>query len=145
MTSTDTIRRPRGARLAGIAALLVVVVCVAGCRDDGPARVDVSLQDAYAAWQSDDPPLFLDVRTDAEYRQAHIDGSVHIPHTEVAQRIDEIRATGAERIIVYCERGGRSRVAEDALAAAGGFEVEHMAGDMRAWRRAKLPVVRDGG
>jgi len=105
----------------------------------------VSLKDAYAEWKSEDPPIFLDTRSETEYRQGHIEGSIHIPHTEVAGRIDELRATGESRIIVYCERGGRARVAEDALAAAGGFEVRHMEGDMRGWRRSDLPVVRGGG
>lgn len=134
-------RRPRRI-LLGLA--LACVAAVACGRNDTP-RVDVSVGEALEELRSDDPPIFLDVRSDTEYQQGHIEGSIHIPHTEVAERIDELRAVGDPRVIVYCERGGRSRVAEEALAAAGGFEVRHMDGDMRMWRRSNLPVVRDGG
>ena len=129
-------------KAVALALSVGLAVVLTGC-SEAPARTDVSLQDAYAEWQSDDPPVFLDVRSESEYRQAHIEGSVHIPHTEVASRIDEIRALGESDVIVYCERGGRARVAEAALAEAGGFEVRHMEGDMRGWRRSDLPVVRE--
>ena len=125
-----------------IASAAVATALLFAC-SEAPPRTDVSLQDAYSEWQSEDPPIFLDVRSESEYRQAHIEGSVHIPHTEVASRIDELRAIGENDVIVYCERGGRARVAEAALAEAGGFEVRHMEGDMRGWRRSELPVVRN--
>lgn len=126
-----------------VAASLATLVLAAACGEPA-GRVDVSLGDAYTEWKSEDAPVFLDVRSESEYQQAHIEGSVHIPHTEVAARIDELRALGNDEVIVYCERGGRARVAEDALAEAGGFEVRHMDGDMRGWRRNDLPVVRGG-
>ncbi len=135
MTSIDASLRMR-------LALLVALVLALACNDQRPPRVDVSVSKAYAEWKSEDPPIFLDTRSATEYRQGHIEGSVHIPHTEVASRIDELRAIGEERVIVYCERGGRARAAEEALAEAGGFDVRHMEGDMRTWRRSDLPVVR---
>jgi len=149
MTSTE----PRGASTTAfiiffltIALVMGQVACdgAAGGTGQGGGRVDVSLGDAYDAWKSEDPPIFLDVRSESEYRAAHIEGSIHIPHTEVAGRIAELRAADESRVIVYCERGGRARTAEAALAEAGGFEVQHMEGDMRGWRRNDLPVVRGG-
>lgn len=135
MTSID----PSLRMLLLLSAALVLVLA---CNEQRPDRVDVSVSEAYAEWQSDDPPIFLDTRSETEYRQGHIEGSIHIPHTEVASRIEELRALGEERVIVYCERGGRARTAEEALAEAGGFDVRHMEGDMRTWRRSELPVVR---
>jgi len=138
-----TVGAPRADRARALLCIAVLAL-VGACGEPAP-RVDVSLKDAYAEWKSEDPPIFLDTRSETEYRQGHIEGSIHIPHTEVAGRIDELRATGESRVIVYCERGGRARTAEAALAAAGGFEVRHMEGDMRGWRRSDLPVVRGGG
>ena len=34
--------------------------------------------------------VWLDVRTDAEYAEDHIDGSAHIPHDEIAARVAEL-------------------------------------------------------
>jgi len=144
----STARRAMGAaRLHALACvvLLVLTGCSQGGEGDEAGRTEITLGDAYEQWKSADRPIFLDVRSEAEYRQAHIEGSVHIPHTEVAARIDELRALGDDDIIVYCERGGRARTAEEALSAAGGFHVKHMEGDMRGWRRADLPVVRGDG
>jgi rhodanese-related sulfurtransferase len=132
-------------RNTGLALALCLLALALACDGGGAPRVDVPVGEAYEEWKSDDPPIFLDTRSESEYQQGHIEGSIHIPHTEVASRIDELRATGESRVIVYCERGGRARVAETALEEAGGFEVRHMDGDMRAWRRNRLPVVRDGG
>ena len=36
-------------------------------------------------------PVVLDVRSDAEFRAGHIPGAVHIPHDELAGRIDELQ------------------------------------------------------
>lgn len=133
-------------KLAVVMAVAISCGWVLACGGDSPPpRAEVSVGEAYDAWKAEDPPIFLDVRSETEYLQAHIEGSVHIPHTEVARRIEELRALGEPRVIVYCERGGRASVAEEALAGAGGFEVQHMQGDMRGWRRADLPVIRAGG
>jgi len=146
--NVSTMRRV-GIAARGPVVALVAVLVLAGCSEGtvggGDGRSEIALGDAYELWKSPDRPIFLDVRSEAEYQQAHIDGSVHIPHTEVASRVDELRALGGDEIIVYCERGGRARTAEDALRAAGGFHVRHMEGDMRGWRRADLPVVRGDG
>ncbi len=103
--------------------------------------IDVSPSQALELLRSDAPPLFLDVRTQAEYRGAHIPGAVNIPHTEIAQRIDEIRAHGDRPIVVFCEMGGRARTAAEALGAAGFDKLYHLLGDMRAWRQGSYPVV----
>lgn len=143
MTSNEwTAMRLRKAVMA--AALVALPMFWLACNTDAPERVNITAGAAYTELQSEDPPLFLDTRSATEYQQGHIEGSIHIPHTEVASRIDELRAEGETRVIVYCERGGRARVAEAALADAGGFEVQHMDGDMRGWRRSNLPVVREG-
>jgi rhodanese-related sulfurtransferase len=136
--------RLQARRSMGVAFLLMTCAFLVACGESA-TRSDVSVGEAYEELQSDDPPIFLDVRSEAEYEQARIEGSIHIPHTEVADRIDELRALGNDEIIVYCERGGRARAAEAALEEAGGFHVRHMEGDMRSWRRSNLPVVRGDG
>jgi phage shock protein E len=126
-----------------LALFVMGMVVFTGCSEggDAPTRVELPVSDAYSMFQAEAPPIFLDVRSKGEYDRGHIEGSVHIPHTEVAGRIDELRALDQTEVIVFCERGGRARVAEGALDDAGGFEVKHLQGDMRAWRRMDLPVV----
>ncbi len=90
--------------------------------------------------KKDQKILVLDVRSEAEYQSGHVPGAVHIPYDEVVDRIDEIRSREPDRVIVYCERGGRAAKAEHALTEAGVQNIEHLEGDMKAWREKKLPV-----
>jgi phage shock protein E len=62
--------------------------------------------------------VFLDVRTDAEYRSNHIDRAVHIPVQELEYRVDEIIKL-KKPVIVYCASGMRSAKAASFLKSSG--------------------------
>jgi rhodanese-related sulfurtransferase len=49
------------------------------------------------------------------------------------------------RVVLQCLSGARSRQAGEAVLAAGGTEVWHLAGGLQAWKRAGLPVEGDAG
>ncbi|PRP94883.1 rhodanese-like domain-containing protein [Enhygromyxa salina] len=84
----------------------------------------------------EDGALLLDVRTEAEYAERHLDGSLLIPHTELPARIAEVLdAQGGDKskpIVVFCRRGGRAEVAKAALLASGFTEVTNL-GSIDAW------------
>ena len=84
----------------------------------------------------------LDVRTQEEYTSGHVPGALHVPHDEIATRLEDIGPDRDRTLVVYCERGGRAAQAEDALRAAGYTDVRHLEGDIQGWREAGLPVVR---
>lgn len=71
--------------------------------------------------------VLLDVRTDEEYREGHIEGSTHLP----LDRIAEIRKTVAEKstpLYVYCRSGGRSGQAVSRLKQMGYDRVTNIGG-----------------
>lgn len=76
--------------------------------------------------------LLLDVRTEAEYAEKHLDGSLLIPHTELPTRMDEVLAAqGGDKskpIVVFCRAGGRAGIAKTALLGAGFTEVTNLGG-----------------
>ncbi len=76
--------------------------------------------------------LLLDVRTEAEYAEHHLEGSLLVPHDQVARRIAEIdAAVGGDRskpIVVFCRRGGRAASAKQVLLANGFTEVTNLGG-----------------
>jgi hydroxyacylglutathione hydrolase len=82
----------------------------------------------------------LDVRTAAEFNEAHIHGAEHRflgnLHREAAQ-IDK-----SKQVVVQCLAGGRSAIAASILQRAG-FSVINMNGGYRAWRAAGLPSHLD--
>ena len=84
-------------------------------------------------------PLILDVRSPQEYAQGHIPGAINIDYREILGQIETIRAFNSPEIILYCERGVRAGVAERTLAEAG-VESVQLAGNIRAWRKAGLPL-----
>ncbi len=67
-----------------------------------------------------DNALILDVRSRAEYSRAHLPEAVNVPHTEVRERLEEIRAAASGRPVrVHCASGFRSYLAHRVLAQAG--------------------------
>ena len=64
--------------------------------------------------------LVLDVRSRAEHAGGHLDGALNVPHTELRERLDEVRAAAAGRhVAVHCASGVRSSLAPRVLLAAG--------------------------
>lgn len=90
------------------------------------------------------PPnaLILDVRTPGEFEGSHVPGAVNVPHDQVSARLDELGADLDRPVIVYCESGKRAGLAEAALVEAGFSNVQHLEGDMRAWRDAGRPTSK---
>lgn len=121
----------------GLAAL--VAFFLAGCSPEPPTESGIQPEALLQALEGADPPLVLDVRTPGEYARGHVPGARNIPHTEVVDRLGELALERERPVVVYCERGGRAALAEAALRQAG-FRVQHLAGDMAAWRAAGRPV-----
>jgi len=77
--------------------------------------------------------FLLDVRTGAEHRAGAMPGAVNIPHTRLAERLDEIPAD--QDVFVYCQGGTRSARATSLLARAG-RRATNLAGGYTAWEKA---------
>ncbi|MDN5761443.1 MAG: rhodanese-like domain-containing protein [Microlunatus sp.] len=99
--------------------------------DDAPA---ITPAEIYSKWA--DGWMLLDVRTDEEWDQGRIDGSVHIPMDQIAARLDEI----GDRVVCICAVGARSaRVT--AYLNQQGIEGVNLDGGLRAWVGAGKPLV----
>jgi rhodanese-related sulfurtransferase len=87
-------------------------------------------------------PFILDVRSEAEYRDGHVAGAVHIPFQQVAARAAEIPVTNDAEIVVYCGHGPRAWIAAAALRRRGFSNVQYLDGHMSGWNRAGFPIQR---
>ena len=85
--------------------------------------------------------VVLDVRARSEWDAGHIPGAVHIPLTELPDRLQELPA--GRPIVVHCQAGGRSAIAASLLRASGVSQVANVTGGFEAWTAAGLPV-REG-
>ncbi len=85
--------------------------------------------------------LFLDVRTPAEFEDAHIDGATLQPVTDLKPSEVTTALHGKSCCVVVCGSGGRATKAAEQLAAAGISGLRVLEGGMKAWRAQGLPVV----
>ena len=66
----------------------------------------------------DDGAVIVDVRTPAEFKSGHLNGSKNIPLDILPQKIAELKKLN-KTIITVCRSGARSSAAKDILTRAG--------------------------
>ena len=84
----------------------------------------------------------IDVRQPEEWERGRIAGSIHIVLEEITARAGEV---ARDRAVVFACRGGnRSGMVADAFRGDG-FDAYNMAGGLRAWEEAGLPLEGEEG
>ena len=86
--------------------------------------------------------VLLDVREPKEYEGGRLPNAIHIPLSQLASRGQELAKLTGRPVVVYCERGNRSRMAGGPLAKQGFADLYNLAGGFRAWQSAGLPVEK---
>ncbi|MDQ2758021.1 MAG: rhodanese-like domain-containing protein [Actinomycetota bacterium] len=90
-----------------------------------------------------DDALVLDVREQDEWDEGHAPQAVHIPLSQLVERLGELPHVDGT-LPVTCKAGGRSAQAVTWLAQQG-YDVANVDGGMMAWAAASKPMVADGG
>jgi rhodanese-related sulfurtransferase len=85
--------------------------------------------------------LFVDVRTPREYAVRRVAGAKLVPIEELEQRYKADIPDTADKVLVYCASGERSRLACDFLSRQGYTNLCHVQGGMLSWRG---PTEGDG-
>lgn len=88
---------------------------VFSCADAGPPPDKDVIVQALAVQGA----LILDVRSSSEYAGGHAEGAVHVPVSEVAERMPAIAPDKGQQIVVYCAKGVRAANAESTLREMG--------------------------
>ena len=105
---------------------------------DNSVHKIVSGEQAWDIYETNSGAILLDVRTQEEYEEGHIDGSVLIPVSELEHRLSELPDKDAV-IIVYCRGGVRSAAAYEILDINGYKQVF----DMQQITNWPEPLVTD--
>ncbi|MGN6331859.1 MAG: rhodanese-like domain-containing protein [Motilibacteraceae bacterium] len=95
-----------------------------------------------AAAQVPDDAVLVDVREPDEWAAGHAPGALHVPLSQLPQRLDEV--PDDRPVVVVCRVGGRSAQAVAWLNAQG-WDTANLDGGMFAWVAAGRPLVADGG
>lgn len=88
----------------------------------------ISAQEAKDIMDNSKPYILLDVRTEEEFIEEHIDGAVLLPSPEIRERAEVELADKNGLIMVYCRTGGRSAIAAQELAEMGYSDVYDIGG-----------------
>ena len=75
---------------------------------------------------NDNATTIVDVRTEAEFSEGNVNGSINIPLNEVVDRIMELKEM--QPLVLCCLSGGRSGQATDFLLAKGCNDVHNGGG-----------------
>jgi rhodanese-related sulfurtransferase len=80
----------------------------------------------------------VDVRSDREHMTVRVPGAVHLPLLQLHRHVDEIRT---DRPVALLCRSGQRSVIVARMAKRHGLDAMSVAGGMKAWLAADLPVV----
>nr|TFG52295.1 MAG: rhodanese-like domain-containing protein [Hyphomicrobiales bacterium] len=88
---------------------------------------------------SDGKAIVIDVREATEYGAERIPGALLFP----LSTFDPTRLPldTKKQVVFHCGGGGRSKRAATSLFAHGLKEASHLAGGIRGWKAAGLPVI----
>ena len=95
----------------GIVCLIFIgLACLVGC---SKGKKEVNEMDKIIA---ENNYIVVDVRTDEEYNESHVKGSINIPYDEIDENTNLDKT---KTILVYCKSGVRSNKAYNTLKDLG--------------------------
>ncbi|MCC7338429.1 MAG: rhodanese-like domain-containing protein [Pirellulaceae bacterium] len=117
-----------------LTCILLAVFCM-GCTSKPATTIVTSTNDpsppastTAADDNARDDVVIIDVRSNEEWESGHVAQAFHIPHTEIAQKIEEVARNKDAKIVLYCAAGGRAGKAKEVLDALGYTDVENAGG-----------------
>ena len=106
--------------------------------------IPITVDEAYEIFINNKNYLFVDVRSEEEYNSGHIEAAIHIPVTEIGNRLNELPKD--RPIIVYCNgsscaRSGRAA----AILLENGFKeiYDLVGGGITEWEKKGYPVLKE--
>lgn len=100
-----------------------------GAVSDAPAQVrTIGGEEAHERMNSGDPVVIVDVRTAAEYEEAHIPGALLVPNEEIGDTDPALLPVKDAELLIYCRSGNRSAQAAKKLVALGYTNVSDFGG-----------------
>lgn len=104
-----------------------------------PGIVEVRVEEAFAA-TSEGAAVLVDVREDREWVAGHAAGAVHIGKGVIERDIERLYPDPETPLYCYCGGGYRSALVAEALQKMGYTKVYSVAGGIKAWAEAGLPL-----
>ena len=91
-------------------------------------------------WLAQGEALLIDVREPAEHAAQKIGGAVSIPLSTISAAALPTRQ--GTRLVLHCQRGGRSlQACQKLIAQDSSLTLHNLEGGINAWAQANLPVI----
>lgn len=84
----------------------------------------------------------IDVCEEGEFAAGHVTGSKNIPLSQLEERLPALVKNKATPVVLVCASGARSNRAVAIARKLGYDNAQSLAGGMKAWREASLPVEK---
>ncbi|MDY0221931.1 MAG: rhodanese-like domain-containing protein [Desulfobacterium sp.] len=84
--------------------------------------------------------LFVDCRTEKEFKMGHVPGAMNIPRGLLEFRVNSKIEDKNAKIIMYCKTGGRSCLATCTLCRMGYKNVSSLDRGWQGWEKAGYPI-----
>jgi len=124
-------------------ALLVIVVLIIRMELDRFTSGIVQVNPFEAIRQlNDQQAVVVDVRDTKEFSEGHLKDAVHIPLSDLKNRVTELDKYKDKSVIAYCRSGQRSYSACKTLKKAGFDAVSNLQGGIMAWQNQNMPVSK---
>lgn len=89
---------------------------------------------------NDDETLVIDVRSVAEYKAGHINGSKNVPLNDFANKLNSLSGHKGKSVLIYCNSGTTATRAIKLLKKGGFEKVNNLSGGIAAWKEANMPL-----
>lgn len=121
-----------------IVLMLITMASSVGCTTQKPSQtskdtqtlevINVSPEKAKEMIEENDNIIVLDVRTEEEFKEGHLEGAILLPDNQISNKAESILPDKDAKIIVYCRSGRRSAGASEALSQLGYSNVFDLGG-----------------
>jgi rhodanese-related sulfurtransferase len=94
---------------------------------------------------SANPPVLVEALPEKYYREGHLPGALHLPHTDVAALADRVLPDKSAPVVVYCASATcqNSHIEAKLLEQRGYADVSVYAGGKQDWSEAGLAFERE--
>jgi rhodanese-related sulfurtransferase len=119
---------------------LTVLGLTSACGQQNYKNVDA---EGFAILIADSSVVVLDVRTNDEFKDGHIQGAILIDQNQ-SDFMEKAKATLSteKTIAIYCRSGRRSANVAGKLADVG-YKCVNLKGGIIAWKEAEKPVITE--
>lgn len=105
---------------------------------------EISVQDAYRLYKSNEDVVFLDIREPEHFALGYIEGSIFIRGDELEMQARHLIPDKDIQAVLYCGTGVRSVFTAVSLKELGYSNVKTMRGGIEAWIAAGYEVKTEG-